>query len=279
MCPEFYRIGWFALRAWGVALTLSFFVGLWLLKFEARALRLDYERLFNLGFLVSLLGVVGARLSYVLFHFAEFAPNPLDIINPLAVEGQFGIAGMNLYGGVVLAVVGGMWYLHRRRLSIFDYSDAVVVALAFGMFLARIGCFLNGCCYGLPTDGFWGVIFPADSPAGSMFPHLPIHPAQLYASGFGLLLFFLLRHINRRRRFSGQTMALFFIAEAIFRFLLEFVRYYEPEMLLGVGKLTYNQLIAVAFLLFGFGVYVIRSRPGRAAAAEKGSTGRNPGDH
>ncbi len=270
MYPEFFHIGWFALRAWGVALTLSFFVGLWLLKFEARALRLDYERLFNLGFLVSLLGILGARLSYVLFHFEEFAASPLDIINPMAVEGQFGIAGMNLYGGIMLAVVVGMWYLRRRRLSIFDYSDAVVVALAFGIFLARIGCFLNGCCFGFPTDGFWGMVFPADSPAGAMFSQLHIHPTQLYASGFGLLLFFVLRRVNRRRRFSGQTMALFFISEAVFRFLLEFVRYYEPEMLLGATGLTYNQVIAMAFLLFGAGVYLIRSRSGRAAAVKRG---------
>jgi len=264
MFPEFYRIGMFALRAWGVTLTLSFFIGLWLLKYEARALRLDYERLFNLGFLVSIIGVIGARLSYVLFHLDEFAAEPWDIVNPMAVEGQFGIAGMNLYGGVVLAILAGTWYVRRRKLPFFDYSDAVVVALASGIFLARIGCFLNGCCYGTPTDSFLGVVFPPDSPAGSMYPDMHIHPTQLYASGFGLLLFFLLRAINRRRHFSGQTMALFFMAEAVFRFLLEFIRHYEPEMVLGAGGLTYNQLIAVGLFLFGAIIYYLRRRGGPA---------------
>ncbi len=264
MFPEFFRIGVFALRAWGVTLTLSFFAGLWLLKYEARTLKLDYERLFNLGFLVSLIGVIGARLSYVLFHLSEFTADPLDIINPMAVEGQFGIAGMNLYGGVLLAIVVGMWYLHRRRLSIFDYTDAVVVALAFGIFLARIGCFLNGCCYGTPTDSFLGVVFPLDSPAGSMYPDIHIHPAQLYTSGFGLLMFFFLRGVNRRRKFSGQTMALFFISEAVFRFLLEFIRYYEPEMMLAGSGFTYNQLIALGLFVFGAAVYYLRRKVARA---------------
>jgi len=262
MCPEFFRIGSFALRAWGVALTLSFFMGLWLLKFEARALRIDYDRLFNLGFLVSFIGIVGARLAYVAFHISEFAEKPLNIINPMAVEGQFGIAGMNLYGGVVLAAAVGIFYLHRRRLSVFDHSDAIVVALAFGIFLSRIGCFLNGCCFGTPTDSFVGVVFPLDSPAGWAFPDAHIHPAQLYASAFGLLLFFVLRKVNRQRRFSGQAMALFFMLEAVFRFFLEFVRYYEAEMTLGPGQggLTYNQVIAVVLFLFGAGIYLIRRR-------------------
>jgi phosphatidylglycerol:prolipoprotein diacylglycerol transferase len=264
MFPEFFRVGMFALRAWGVMLTLSFFLGLWLLKYEARALRLDYERLFNLGFLVSLIGVVGARLSYVLLHLGDFTAEPLDIINPMAVEGQFGIAGMNLYGGVVLAVVVGMGYLHRRKLSIFDYSDAVVVVVAFGIFLARVGCFLNGCCYGTPTESFLGIVFPPDSPAGAMYPHIHIHPAQLYTSAFGLLLFFLLRRVNRRREFPGQTMALFFMAEAAFRFLVEFIRYYEPEMLLAGGAFTYNQLIAVGLFIFGVAIYILRKRTGMA---------------
>jgi len=262
MCPEFFRIGSFALRAWGVMLTLSFFAGLWMLKFEARALRLEYDRLFNLGFLVSFTGVAGARLAYVVFHWAEFAPNPLSIINPMAVEGQFGIAGMNLYGGIVLAVIVGIWYLYRRGLSIFDHSDAVVVVLALGIFISRIGCFLNGCCFGTPTDTFLGVVFPADSPAGWTYPGIHIHPAQLYASAFGLGLFFLLRWINRHRGFSGQTFALFFIAEGAFRFLVEFVRHYEPEMMLGGagGTLTYNQIIAVAFIVFGGMIYLLRRR-------------------
>ena len=269
MCPEFFRIGSFALRAWGVMLTLSFFVGLWLIKYEARVLKLNYDRLFNLGFLVCFVGVAGARLAYVVFHWSEFAAAPLSIINPLAVEGQFGIAGMNLYGGVVLAVVVAMFYMYRRRMSISDHADAVVVALAFGIFLSRIGCFLNGCCYGTPTDSLLGMVFPEDSPAGWAFPQAHIHPTQLYASAFGLVLFFLLRWINRHRRFSGPAFAMFFMLQAVLRFFLEFVRHYEPEMILGGagGTLTYNQLIAIAFLIFGATIYFMRRKRGLATAA------------
>jgi phosphatidylglycerol:prolipoprotein diacylglycerol transferase len=155
-------------------------------------------------------------------------------------------------------------------LSVFDHSDAIVVALAFGIFLSRIGCFLNGCCFGSPTDSFVGMVFPQDSPAGWAFPGIHIHPAQLYASGFGLLLFFVLRWVNRHRRFSGQAMALFFMLEAVFRFLLEFVRHYEEEMTLGAGQggWTYNQMIALALFLFGAGVYFIRRRKTPAALTQ-----------
>ncbi len=260
MCQELFHIGSFPIRAWGVALTLSFFIGLWLLKYEARALRLDYDKLFNLGFLASFLGIIGARLAFVAFHWSDFASDPLKIINPFGANGQFGIAGMNLYGGIILAVIVGLWYMHRRKMAMFDYADAIVVALAFGKFIARIGCFLNGCCFGKPTDSFLGVVFPADSPAGWAFPETAIHPTQLYASGFGLLLFFILRGVNRRRSFSGQTFALYFMFEAVFRFFLEFVRDYEPEMIFGLGGITWNQIIAVAFFIFGASLYLLRNR-------------------
>ncbi len=260
MCPEFFSIGWFTLRAWGVMLTVSFFIGLWLAKFEARTLRLNYDRLFNLGFIICISGVIGARLAYVIFHLPEFTDDPLDIINPFAVEGQFGIAGMTLHGGVILAVLASAWYMRRHQMSFFEYADAVMVPLAFGLFLSRLGCFLNGCCYGAPTESFLGIEFPLDTPAGATFPYAHVHPTQLYSSVFGLVLFFGLRALNRQRGFPGQTTAVFFILMGAFRFGIDFIRYYEPAMMLGVNHLTYNHLTALGILAFGVAVYVVQHR-------------------
>ena len=253
MCPEFFHIGPFALRAYGLMLALSFFIGLALIVREARRQGVNPEKASNFAFLLIAFGVLGARLGYVIYHPAEFADHPLNVINPFASGEQFGIAGLNLQGGMLLAFVAGWIYVRRSRISFPAMLDTVVPAVGFGIFLTRIGCFLNGCCFGIPSSVPWAVTFPSGSPAYSFLGSTAVHPAQLYSSAYGLALFFLLRWINGRPHRVGVTTAVFFMTEAVFRFLIEFVRYYETEMWFELGslKMTYNQLVAVGLFLIG----------------------------
>jgi len=117
MCPEFFHIGPIAIRAYGVALALSFFIGLGLLYREARYLRIDPDRAVNLGFVLILFGVLGARLAYVFYHWSDFADNPLDIINPFGSV-YFGIAGLNLQGGLILGAIAGYIYLRWKKMPL-----------------------------------------------------------------------------------------------------------------------------------------------------------------
>ncbi len=257
MCPEFFHIGPLAIRAYGVTLAISFFIGLILINREAKILRLDPDKTVNLGFILIIFGVIGARLGFVAYHWSDFSGHLLDIINPFGHSGYFGIAGLNLQGGFLLALIAGWIYLKRKRMPFFSTLDAVVPAVAFGIFVTRIGCFLNGCCFGTPTDSFLGVVFPHDSPAWYVFGNTPVHPAQLYSSAYGLFLFFLVRWFNRRHYAPGLTTGVFFVVEAGFRFALESVRYYEPAMWVDIfgWHATFNHLIAIA--LFILGVFVI----------------------
>lgn len=267
MCPEFFHIGPFAIRAYGVTLALSFFIGLILINREAKLLRLDADRTVNLGFILIIFGVLGARLGFVLYHWGEFEHNLLDIINPFGHGSYFGIAGLNLQGGFLLALIAGWIYLKRKRMPLFATLDAVVPAVAFGIFLTRIGCYLNGCCFGTPTDSFLGVEFPKDSPAWYVFGSTHVHPAQLYSSAYGLLLLFLLLWLNRRKYSPGVTTGIFFVVEAGFRFAIESVRYYEPAMWIDIAGIhaTYNHLIAIG--LFILGVIVILNARHRTRSA------------
>ncbi len=254
MCPEFFHIGPFALRAYGLMLALSFFIGLFLIGRESRLLGEDAERTSSFGFILIAFGLLGARLGYVVYHLDEFSGHWLNVINPFASGERFGIAGLNLQGGMLLAFIAGWVYVRRWRLSLPATLDAVVPAVAFGIFLTRIGCYLNGCCFGIPTSVPWGVSFPDGSPAHSFLGSAHVHPTQLYSSAYGLLLYFVLIWVNRRPHRIGVTTAVFFMVEAVFRFIIEFVRYYETEMWFETGglKLTYNQLVAVG--LFAIGV-------------------------
>lgn len=253
MCPELFHIGPFALRTYGLSLAASFFIALYFIRRWGGREGLDVNLLSNLAFVVIAAGVVGARLGYVLFHLDEFKGNWTATFNPFQ-SGTFGIAGLNLYTGVLLATTSGFYYMRKAGLPFWKTADLFAPTVALGTFLTRIGCFLNGCCYGVPTKLPWGVVFPPNSIPASEFDGQAIHPTQLYSSLFGLILFGFLAWYNRRKKFDGSTFSLWLMGDSLFRFFIEFIRYYEPEMYVRVWGLswTYNQWMAI--LLFGFGL-------------------------
>lgn len=241
------------MRSYGLLLAVSFFAGLYFIRRWGVKAGLEADRLSNLAFIVIAAGIVGARLGYVLFHLDEFRHNWSATFNPFQ-SGTFGIAGLNLYTGVVLAIAVGFYYMRKSNLPFWKTADVFAPTVAFGTFLTRIGCFLNGCCYGIPTHLPWGIVFPAGSIPDAEFDSQPIHPTQLYSSLYGLILFGALVWHNKRKKFDGSTFSLLLIGDSLFRFFIEFIRYYEPEMYFKLGKTswTYNQLLAV--VLFGFGM-------------------------
>jgi phosphatidylglycerol:prolipoprotein diacylglycerol transferase len=204
---------------------------------------------------------VGARLFYVLFHLEEFRHNWTASFNPFASD-QFGIAGLNMYGGVLVAVTGALVHFRIKKISALDMFDYISPTLGLGIAITRIGCFLNGCCFGTPTDLPWGVTFPKGSIPYWVFQDTPLHPAQLYSSLYGLILFILLHFLLKKRKFIGQPVAVLFMAEAVFRFAIEYVRYYEEAMHFSVAGLhpTYNQVISVGLFAAGLVIYLVQSR-------------------
>lgn len=264
MHPEILHIGPLALRSYGFTLAISFFVGLWYAIKRSQREGISVNFMINFAFVVIFSGLIGARLAFVLFHLGEFASDPISAVNPFGSGGQFGIMGMNLYGGVVLAIVFGLWYVRRKKMPLWQVFDIYAPTLALGIGITRIGCFLNGCCFGVPTDLPWCVHFPEGSIPYSQFGEMCLHPTQLYSSLYGFLLFGALHYLDMRKTFYGSMFALMLMVEAVFRFAIEYVRYYEPEMILHFGDLscTYNQLIAIGLFVLGLSLWLyLKKRP------------------
>jgi phosphatidylglycerol:prolipoprotein diacylglycerol transferase len=238
-------------------LAIAFFAGLWYIKKRSTAEKLPFDQMLNIAYILIFCGVIGARLGYVLLHLSEFADNPLSAINPFQA-GRFGIAGLNLYGGVILALPAVWLYLRLKKLPLLAVFDILVPTVGLGLGLGRIGCFLNGCCFGTPTGLPWGITFPTGSLPDGIFPHQAIHPAQIYSSAYGFVLFFALHQILKRKRFDGQVMAIYLMVEAFFRYFIEYVRYYESEMhlpFLGMEP-TWNQVASVSLFVLGLAIYI-----------------------
>ncbi|HOD67007.1 MAG TPA: prolipoprotein diacylglyceryl transferase [candidate division Zixibacteria bacterium] len=274
MHPELFHVGPVHIRSYGLMLAISFLLGVLYIWRVARRDGKPFEPLLTVAYLMTIGGIIGARLFYVLVHLDEFSGNWTRTFNPFS-SSEFGIAGLNLYGGVLAAIVASFVYLRAKKLSVLDTFDYFAPTLGLGLLFTRVGCFLNGCCFGTPTELPWGISFPEGSLPYYIFSDAHLHPAQLYSSLYGGLLLIALHYVLRHRRFVGQAVALLFMIEAGFRYAIEYVRYYEDEMHLTVGSMhpTYNQLVSLGLFVLGLGLYLYQRRRAplsRAAAPPAG---------
>ena len=155
MHPRLIEIPFVHVTIWGFGLmmVMGFLTALWLVRRLSRRAGLDPETMAN-GALYSLIvGVIGARAFFVIHHFDQFRGGIL---------GVFAIwrGGLEFLGGVVPAVGFLLVYLYARKLPVRRYLDILALGLMMGLAFGRLGCFLNGCCFGRPTDLPWALRFP-----------------------------------------------------------------------------------------------------------------------
>lgn len=274
MHPILFELGPLTVRTYGPLLTLAFISGIWFTARRARKQGLGIEWLPDLSLIILISAIVGSRFFYVIYHLEEFEGRILDMINPVQSTGEIGIGGLSMFGGVILAIVCSIIYVHIKRLNLWGIADVVAPSIMLGLGIARIGCFLNGCCFGTPSHSFLAMIFPPNSPAGYMFPDTPIFPIQLVASFYGFLILAILLILERFKHFNGFTFWLMLIFYSVARFAVDFFRYYEESMIFarsGGVDFTVNQaLIVLIFLISIFMWFYLRSRSKKEAAC--GST-------
>lgn len=264
MHPELFRLGPFALHSYGLLVFLGFAFGIWFASKRAERLGIPKELVTDVSLWILVSSLVGARGLYVLTHTHEFEGRWLDTISPIQSDGTIGIAGLVLLGGVILATVAVILYSYRRKISVWIITDLFVPSLALGEFFGRVGCYLNGCCFGLPTQLPWGVVFPTTCVAGVEFPDTHIHPTQLYMSIAALLTFFLLLKIDPKLKRSGHLFGVYLFIYGVVRFVIEDIRFYESSMILirgGELYLTVSQVISISMVIAGLWVLFSKRLP------------------
>ncbi|NOZ63265.1 MAG: prolipoprotein diacylglyceryl transferase [Calditrichaeota bacterium] len=255
MFPVLFRIGSFELRSYGLAMALSVALGVWISMKRAKKFDLKNDAILDLAVVIMLAAIIGSRLWYVVYHLDEFRGHWWDTINPVQ-NGTIGIAGLSMVGGVVLAVISAFVYARTKKLNFISVGDTMAPVFLLGAGIVRIGgCFLNGCCYGKPTDSSIGIVFPPEGVAGSYFPHTHLWPTQLFASALGFLGFFLVLWLEKKKKFNGFTLWMVFWYYSIDRFIVDQFRFYEaPQVLAKLGPITFN-----ANHLLLLGLFVVSS--------------------
>lgn len=251
MHPVLFEYGRITLYTYGLFVALAFIAGLWLAGREAERRGLDPRMVQDLGFVVLIAAILGARLFFVLIEWRHFVDHPLQIF-------EIWKGGLVFYGGFTAAILAGVLYVRAKELPTWEVGDLAVPSLALGQALGRLGCFFAGCCFGAECDLPWAVTF---SDPRSLAPlGVPLHPAQLYSAAANLAIFAVLYWgVRPRQRSSGQVLGSYLVLYPIARFLLEFLRD-DPRGAL--GGLSTSQALGIPLLAVGLWILFTR-RPGR----------------
>jgi phosphatidylglycerol:prolipoprotein diacylglycerol transferase len=162
MHPELFEIPFIHLtvKSYGTMMVIAFLVAIYLIRRLSRSFTPDPQYITNAALYSLIAGVVGARLFYIIHHFDQFQGHLLSV---------FGIwkGGLELLGGVLSAIAVIGFYCWYHKLPVRRYLDILAIGLMLALVFGRIGCFLNGCCFGKPTNLPWAVRFPYGSYAYS----------------------------------------------------------------------------------------------------------------
>ena len=253
MFPIVCQIGPFAVYSYGLMLALAVIVASFLSAREARRFGIAPETTYDLAFWVVLWGILGARVFYILLNFDYFLQFPWE-----AVMLQKG--GLAWQGSLVAGALAGVYFIRRKRLPVLLLLDAVAPFLALGHAIGRIGCLLNGCCYGKAAA--WGLYFP--------LWHERLQPTQIYMSLGELAVFFILRHWQKRGITpAGRLFVLYLVLSSLERFIVEFFRADHTALWLGLSIFQYAcVLIMAAAGLINF--YMVREPNGKTGPDSPG---------
>ncbi len=243
-----FNIGSFSIYSYGVMIALAFIAAILLAMKEAKRVGENPERILDISLYVILGALIGGRLGYVIFYLDYYLKDPIKIF-------YFRQGGLAFLGGFILAFILGSWYVKRNKLSFWKYTDIAAPSIAIGLGIARIGCFLNGCCFGLVSEKY-GLKFPSlnmppvylqqlkDGLIASGSSHtLPVIPTQLYSSLYAFLIFFVLLGIKKYKKYDGYLFLNFLVLYSISRFTIEFFRFYENNFI--IFNLTVTQAICI----------------------------------
>ena len=253
--PFVIHLGGFAVTGYGIMLMFAFLVAGWVFSKELVRAGQDATIAWDSVVFAVIGGLVGGKLYYaVLVHDWS------------SLTARGGLVWYGGFAGGVLAVAGYLWW---KKLPILRMGDLAAPALAAGYAVGRIGCFLVGDDYGVPTSMPWGIAFPQGSPpstarmlAGEFHVAIPpgtppetvlaVHPTQLYEIAFAFAIFVLLWRLRDHRHAPGWRFGVYLALSAMARLFVEIFRAKDDRIL---GPFTLAQACSV--LVVAVGAFIV----------------------
>jgi len=249
------HLGPVTLHTFGLLVAVGLFVGSWIFIAHGRRNGLDVDALARLAWWIVLVGIIGARLAFVASHLSQFTSRPWAVV--ALWEG-----GLEFSGAFLVAVVVVLWWLRRHRnVPGLVLTDGVVLGLAVGLAIGRIGCYSVGEHLGHQTSFFLAVHYLGGVTREGPIPiGAHIHNTALYETLLLLPLIVLLFQARRRGVRPGWLTAAFLLWYGVQRFCTDFLRAYDRRVL----GLTGAQYGCIGLVIAGLVMIVLLRRPAPA---------------
>lgn len=263
MYPVLFNIG-IPLHMYGLMIAIGFLIVVQLIQRDARPLGISADDISSMSFGVLFWGAVGTRVLHIIMFPQEYSWS--DPVGWIAVWK----GGLVFQGAIPAAVLYAWLAMRKRGIPFWIMPDIVMPYVPIAQAFGRLGCFCNGCCYGVPSKMPWALSFPPGSPPASTHPALmgngwsvPIHPTQLYSVVLLLGMSALMIYLKSRwRPFLGYTFSVYFVLYGIKRFIVECFRGDGNPTNLGFGVLSNQQVFCIGFILFGLALFAyMRKHP------------------
>jgi phosphatidylglycerol:prolipoprotein diacylglycerol transferase len=243
--PVAFTIGSLDIRWYGImaAIGVASLLVIMLRETKRRGISSDIYSIFLWGVIG---GVIGGRLSYVVYYWDHFMANPREII------GFAGLAQMGMIIGIIVAALIYMAVTKMRFSTLLSIGDVFIVGALFALAMGRIGCTLNGCCYGQPSPFNFFPLAVTYSPRSTMAPEywgVPLYPTQIYHVWWNLIVFGIIWRFRDKFKPEGGLLFFGLSIYAIGDLGLRFLRAGREPLLWGIDNAQYVDLaIFVIFL-------------------------------
>lgn len=247
MHPVIVKIGFLTIYSYGMMVAIAFLLGIVIARLEAKRLNINPELIYDFGFYLVIGSITGARLYYMLFfNLKGFLEEPISIF-------KIWQGGLSIHGAILSGIITGIVFSRVRKINFWQLADLISPSIILGQAIGRIGCFLNGCCFGVPTKSLFGIRFPKGGLADIAYSGLKVHPTQLYELILNLMGFLILWGMRKRIRFNGGLFLVYLMMYAIIRIIVSQFRgdnLYIGNVNFRLADLTSLLIFTIAMILF-----------------------------
>jgi phosphatidylglycerol---prolipoprotein diacylglyceryl transferase len=254
MHPVLFKLGGVTIYSYGVMIALGAIVGVWYMAVRGKKeVGLTYDQANTLFLLIFVAAFVGGKVFLFFEDPSYYVKQPMKLL---------GGKGFVFYGSFLFAVPTMLWFFKKNKLDTYKMLDVMAVTTCLVHMFGRLGCFLAGCCYGVPTDSFFGVVFT--DPACSAEPlNTALHPTQLYESVYIFCVMLILLYLRGRRSFYGQLFLTYLILYALGRFVIEYFRGDVARGFIIEDYISHSQFIALIMAVVVLIYYIALSKKNR----------------
>lgn len=239
MKPVLFEIFGTSFYSYYIFITLGIFVGLYFFYKYSKKQDIALPYFLDLSIISIISGYVGGRIFHVLLSMPSYyLEHPKEVF-------YFWQGGYAIYGATITPILFIYLYSKYKKIAFLKITDALAPSLSIGTAIGRVGCLLQGCCFGKPTTMLWGMDVNGTY----------VHPTQIYLSLHGLLMFFILAKLFKSKRYDGQLTYWYFLLYSVGRFIIESFR---ADNIAKVHSLSSFQILSL--ILFVWSLYEIVKR-------------------